>query len=229
MPEIGTELHGYPARERSESLYEQVSWLYIFFRERLFRDDTALIKKALWPSAPPRPGSKMIELGCGPGFYSCQLAEQYPQLSVIGVDRSERQIAWARDRAKKRGLTNCRFERINVLNIPCADSHFDALIASRLFTVLLQREEAIAEMYRVLRPGGRCFIAEPRHAMRASVPLIAMWLLARLTHWHNGYREPRKAEVFSEGELARVFATQPWAFCNIWTDGRYQYALCQKG
>jgi arsenite methyltransferase len=221
-------LNGYPARDESESLFEQVAWLYVFCRENLFRDDTDRITRALWPDGAPVAGTKMIELGCGPGFYSCRLARRYPQISVVGVDRSDRQLAWARTRVEKLGLRNCRFERVNVLDISCAESHFDALIASRLFTVLSERKEAIAEMHRVLRPGGRCLIAEPRHAFRASIPLLAMWMLARATHLHNGYREPRKALVLSLMEFARLFATQPWKQCDCWQDGRYQYALCEK-
>jgi arsenite methyltransferase len=222
------ELNGYPSRDSSESLFEQVAWLYIFCRERLFRDDTNRIATSLWPSGGPELGTKMIELGCGPGFYSCRFAQRYPQLSVIGVDRSDRQLDYARHRAQTLRLRNCRFERVNVLDIPCVDSHFDVLLASRLFTVVDQRERAIEEMHRVLRPGGRCFIAEPRHAFRASVPLIAMWMLARATHFHNGYREPHKAVVLRPEDFARVFATQPWKRCHCWRDERYQYALCEK-
>ncbi len=170
----------------------------------------------------------MIELGCGPGFYSCRFASRFAQLEVVGVDRSNRQLVRARDRARNLRLANCHFERVNVLDIPCAASHFDVLISSRLFTVLPEREEAIAEMHRVLRPGGRCLIAEPRHAFRASVPLVAMWILATATHFRNGYREPRKAVTLSGAQFRQLFATQPWRECTCWQDGRYQYALCEK-
>jgi len=86
-----------------------------------------------------------------------------------------------------------------------ADASFDILIASRLFTVLPKRRRAVAEMYRVLRPGGRCFIAEPRWAFWASIPLFTMWLLAGLTHFKNGYREPSRARVLSTREMNRLF------------------------
>jgi len=214
--------------DESESLFEQVPWLYVFCRENLFRDDTERISGALWPVSPPAPGTKLIELGCGPGFYSCRFARRYPQISVVGVDRSDSQLASARGRARTLGLRNCRFERVNVLDIPYVESHFDVLVASRLFTVLAEREAALAEMYRVLQPGGRCLIAEPRHAFRASVPLVAMWILARATHFGNGYREPRKAHVIKFEDFARLCATQPWKKCECWQDGRYQYALCEK-
>jgi arsenite methyltransferase len=221
-------LNGYPARDQAASLFEQVPWFYVFCREKLFRDDTKRITESLWPDGVPSHETKMIELGCGPGFYSYRFASRYPQLSVVGVDRSARQVAWARARARNRGLRNCRFERVNVLDIPCRDSCFDVLIASRLFTVLPERERAVSEMHRVLRPGGRCFIAEPQHVLRASVPLVAMRLLAQLLHFGNGHREPRRAVVLPHAQFARLFATKKWKHCACWHDGRYQYALCEK-
>jgi arsenite methyltransferase len=212
----------------SDSLFEHFAWLYIFCREKLFRDDTARMIKALWPGGRSRPGQKLIELGCGPGFYSCNLAERFPEIEVVGIDRSPKQLAWAREKRNQRGLTNCRFKSDNVLELSPEDETFDILIASRLFTVLPNRRRAVAEMYRVLRPGGRCFIAEPRWAFWASIPLLMMWVLAGLTHFKNGYREPTRARVLSTREMNRLFATQPWRRIETWREGRYQYALCEK-
>lgn len=213
----------------SDSLFEHFAWLYIFCRERLFRDDTERMIATLWRGGRPAPGEKVIELGCGPGFYSCGLAERFREISVLGVDRSPSQLRWAREKRNTLGLNNCRFQSDNVLELSHEDNSFDVLIASRLFTVLPDRRRAVAEMFRVLRPGGRCFIAEPRWAFWASIPLFTLWLLAKLTRFHNGYREPSRARVLSIREMNRLFASQPWRKIETWQDGRYQYALCEKG
>ena len=215
-------------RDNHDSLFEHVPWFYAFCRERLFRDDTERIIAALWQNGGPSVGTELIELGCGPGFYSWRLAQRFPALVVVGVDRSENQLHWARQRAAARGLGNCAFERVNVLELPCIDARFDVLVASRLFTVLAERDRALAEMYRVLKPGGRGFVAEPRYAVWASIPLFAMWLLASVTHFGNGYREPLKATVLSDKAFENLFRRQPWKQIKIWRDGRYQYALCEK-
>jgi arsenite methyltransferase len=214
--------------DSSDSLFEHFAWLYIFCREKLFRDDTERMIATLWPSGKPTPGEKVIELGCGPGFYSCGLAERFPEISVLGIDRSPSQLSWARQKRDSLGLNNCRFQSDNVLELSHENETFDVLIASRLFTVLPNRRRAVAEMFRVLRPGGRCFIAEPRWAFWASIPLFTMWLLAGLTHFKNGYCEPSRARVLSTREMNRLFATQPWRKVETWRDGRYQYALCEK-
>jgi arsenite methyltransferase len=212
-----------------DSLFEHVGWVYAFCREHLFRDDTKRIIAALWPNARPDPGAQLIELGCGPGFYSCRLADRFRNILVTGADRSESQLRRARERADALGLSNCCFKRINALELSCADAKFDIVIASRLFTILPEQNRVIAEMYRVLKPGGRGLIAEPRYAFRASIPLFAMWLLAGLTRFRNGYREPHKATVFSARAFENLFPTQPWKNIRIWQEGRYQYALCEKG
>ena len=214
--------------ESTDSLFEHVAWLYAFYRERLFRDDTDRIISDLWSTQAPAHGTRVIELGCGPGFYSRKLARRFPQIAVTGVDRSESQVRSARQRASAENVSNCVFERVNALSLSCADESFDILIASRIFTVLPDHKRAVTEMFRVLKPGGRCFIAEPRHAFWASIPLMAMWLLASVIHSGNGYREPRKATVLTTEAFSNLFHQLPWKSVRIWEDGRYQYALCEK-
>lgn len=212
----------------TDSLFERVAWLYAFCRERLFRDDTDRIISTLWQNRTPPSGIRVIELGCGPGFYSRKLAQRFPHIAVLGVDRSERQLRWAQERVTAGHISNCSFEQVNVLSLPCADGTIDALIASRMFTVLLDQRRAVTEMFRVLKSGGRCFIAEPRYAFWASIPLFSMWLLASLIHSGNGYREPTKATVLNAKAFKELFADLPWRSVRIWQDGRYQYALCEK-
>jgi len=212
-----------------DSLFERFAWLYVFFRERIFRDDTSRIVCALWPRGRPPAQTRLIELGCGPAFYSCQLALRFPEISILGVDRSARQLEWAQKKAGALNLPNCAFEADNVLDLSHADETFDALIAARLFTVLPDPARALSEMYRIMRPGGRCFIAEPRYAIWASLPLLAMWLMAAVTGMNSGCREPRKAIVLSRDAFKALFTSQPWRQVKTWQDGRYQYALCEKG
>lgn len=212
-----------------DSLFGEFAWLYILYREWIFRDDTDRIIAAVWPTGTPEPGTKLVELGCGPGFYSRRLASRFPQLHVIGIDRSRRQLQYARDKAEALGLTNCRFERKDVLEVTSPDSTYDAVIASRLFTVLPEYERVMAEIHRALRSGGKCFIAEPRYAFWASIPLFLLWVTATFSRRQRVCREPKRANVFKRSDFEKVFQSQPWRTVRIWRDGRYQYALCEKG
>ena len=223
----------HPPVIEGESLFERVPWLYTVCREHLFRDDTERIVNALWGAGSPLRGAHVLELGCGPGFYACRLAARFAQLRMTGVDRSARQLQRARGQAAARRLANCRFVVGDGRALACPAATFDAAISARLFTILRERERVLAEVHRVLRPGGRLFIAEPRSARRAGVPLRAMWLLARLTDprsagSHGRYREPARVAVFTGDEFEELLASQPWARVRYWHDTRYHYALCDK-
>ena len=221
----------YPPAEL-ESLYERYPWLYAFCRDHLFRDDTEKISSGLWPAGIPYKGASLLEVGCGPGFYARRLAEHSRRLSVTGIDRSARQILRARSLAALRGLDNCGFETGDALALARPTGSVDGVVLSRLFIILLEREAALAEVHRVLKPGGRCFVAEPRSALRAAVPLRAMRLLAGLSDGRGGghpvYREPGAVSVLSPDEFRGLIGSQPWGGVRHWRDTWYQYAVCEK-
>lgn len=216
------------------TIFDRVPWLYAFCRENLFRDDTARMRPALWPEGGPRPGSRLLELGCGPGVYTRRFARLFRQIDAMGVDRSEEQLRGARRRARAGMLDNCRFVRGDVHALQWATGTFDAVIASRLFMILPRRAQVLGEAYRVLGTGGRCFIAEPRVQLIAALPLHAMRLYAGVVDAVSGAAAPRHSEpartlVMTDAEFGALVASQPWDQSQCWTDGRYHYALCQKG
>lgn len=92
----GVPTGGDAASPEPDSLFERFPWLYAFCREHVFRDDTDRIIAALWPEGRPPAGNRLLELGCGPGFYARRLAARFAHLDVIGIDRSERQVRHAR-------------------------------------------------------------------------------------------------------------------------------------
>jgi SAM-dependent methyltransferase len=105
----------------------------------------------------------------------------------------------------------------------------DAVIVSRLFLIVPDKGAVLAEIFRVLRPGGRCFIAEPISGFRTRLPLNAMWLLARLTTSPAGnYREPQQAEVMPRADFIDLVRAPCWASVDVSYDGWYQYAICRK-
>jgi arsenite methyltransferase len=219
----------HPSARPPDSLFEACSWFYALCREYLFRDHTQEIARALFPADGPAPGTHVLELGCGPGFYACRLSQEYPQIHTTGVDLSRRLIARAQSRAASRSLQNCTFAHGDAHALPDPDNSIDAVIVSRLFLIVANREAVLNEIFRVLRPGGRCFIAEPTSGFRTRIPLSCMWLLCKLTSTPAGkYREPRQADVMTAPDFSALIRSQPWGVVDLQYDGWYQYAVCGK-
>ncbi len=208
--------------ENSVSLFDRCDWLYAFMREHCFRDDTRRIDAALWPAGGPPPGAVLLDLGCGPGTYARRLAASHPQLHALGIDRSVRQLARARSIAARHGVRNCTFALGDADQLPLADGGVDAVIASRLLMVLSEPDRAVAEMHRVLRPGGRCFVAEPRSAMRAAVPLAAMQIVTGQTG------QGERVGVLDDERLDVLLRSVPWRNVRRHEDRWYRYAVCEK-
>jgi ubiquinone/menaquinone biosynthesis C-methylase UbiE len=95
--------------------------------------------------------------------------------------------------------------------------------------IVENRQAVLNEIFRVLKPGGRCFIAEPTSGFRTRIPLTCMWLLSKLTSTPAGkYREPRQADVMTAPDFAALIHSQPWGVVELQYDGWYQYAVCEK-
>jgi arsenite methyltransferase len=217
------------AHPKPDSLFERCSWFYALCREYLFRDHTDEIAGSIFPSSGPRVGTHVLELGCGPGFYSCRLASDFPEIQATGVDLSENLLLRAKLRAARRRLVNCDFRLGDAHALPATIGSVDAVVVSRLFLIVPGREAVLSEIHRVLRPGGRCFIAEPTSGFRTRFPLAFMWLLSRLTTSPAGkYREPHQADVMSWPDFHGLVHSQPWATAELHQDGWYQYGVCQK-
>ncbi len=225
-----------------ESLFDRCSWFYAICREHLFRDHTDVIARALFAPEKvtavqsaglvysPEAGLHVVEVGCGPGFYASRLAEEYPAIRTTGIDLCERLLERAKRRAMHRGLANCTFHRGDAHALPSMLGRVDAIVVSRLFLVVEDREAVVKEIFRVLRPGGRCFIAEPLSGFRTRVPLACMRLLSKFPRRPTvGYREPQQAAVLSKADFSRLVASEPWGSIRFEYDGRYQYAVCRKG
>jgi len=223
------ELSGKNISPSRESLFERCHWLYALCREYLFRDHTREITSALFPSGDPAAGTRILELGCGPGLYACQFAKDFPQVTTTGIDLSKRLIRRARSRAADLQLQNCYFLEGDAQALGDLAHSVDAVIVSRLFLIVPDKEAVLAEIYRILRPGGRCFIAEPTSGFASRLPLSAMWLLARMTAnpWKR-FREPQQVEVMRPPDFQKLVRGPAWASVNVLQDDWYQYAVCTK-
>ena len=99
----------------------------------------------------------VLDIGCGPGGWTHDVAHTYPEIEVTGIDISNSMIAYARAHAEVRGLTNAHFQVMNALKrLDFPDASFDLVNARAAlgFVPTPAWPELIEEYKRVLRPGG---------------------------------------------------------------------------
>jgi SAM-dependent methyltransferase len=103
------------------------------------------------------PGERVLDVGCGPGFYVAELLDEVgPEGGVVGVDGSDSILALAAHRTA--GNANVEFHHADATALPVADASFDAALSVQVLEYVADIPGALAEIHRALRPGGRVVI-----------------------------------------------------------------------
>lgn len=101
-----------------------------------------------------KPGSRVLEIGCGSGHTACYLAQRF-HCQVMAVDLSANMIRAARQRVADAGLeTRVRCETADICWLPFAEESFDYVIIQAVL-MFVDKTRALSEIRRVLKPGGR--------------------------------------------------------------------------
>jgi SAM-dependent methyltransferase len=101
------------------------------------------------------PGDDLLDVGCGRGDVACALAPRVqPGGRVVGIDASEAMLADARAQARSAGL-DITFRIGDAVALDEPDASFDAARSERALQWIPEMDTAVAELVRVLRPGGR--------------------------------------------------------------------------
>ncbi len=126
--------------------------------------NTALWRIATTRAIDPKPGERILDIACGTGTSTLPLARA--GATVVGVDFSPQMIAEAQKRHPK-----IEFREADAMKLPFGDDEFDAVTISFGLRNVQEPKQALAEMYRVLKPGGRLVVCEfskpPRALLRA--------------------------------------------------------------
>jgi ubiquinone/menaquinone biosynthesis C-methylase UbiE len=104
--------------------------------------------------------SNVLELAPGPGYFAIELAK-LGNYKITGLDISQTFVEIARANAAKDNVA-VEFRRGNASQMPFADESFDFLLCRAAFKNFAQPNEALDEIYRVLRPGGKARIIDLR-------------------------------------------------------------------
>lgn len=109
-----------------------------------------------------RPGECGLEVGCGPGLLACELARELgPAGRLVALDASADMLETARARAAGARLADrIEFRRGDAVALDSSAASFDFVVGVQVYLYVKEIARALAEVARVLRPGGRCVIVD---------------------------------------------------------------------
>ncbi|HTK06667.1 MAG TPA: methyltransferase domain-containing protein [Ktedonobacteraceae bacterium] len=124
----------------------------------------------------------VLDLACGPGGWTQEVALNYPQMEVTGIDISNTMITYAQSMAKVRGLNNVHFQIMNVLkplDFPAASFDLVNIRFIASFMNPIAWGPLLAECRRILRPGGILRLTENDWISYVNAP--SMYTLGELS------------------------------------------------
>jgi ubiquinone/menaquinone biosynthesis C-methylase UbiE len=106
-----------------------------------------------------RAGERVLDIGSGPGLLANEIAALVGRNGrVCGIDTSEDMLTMSRKRCADQSWTE--FKKADATNLPFPDQSFDAAVSTQVYEYVADIPHALAELYRVTRPGGRVVILD---------------------------------------------------------------------
>lgn len=128
--------------------------------EALWHSQLADAQTALLAAAALRGGERVLDVACGTGLVSFAATRSVgPAGRVLGVDLSGAMVDAARERALRHEVRNAEFVRMDAEALALPDATFDVALCALGLMYVPDPEQALREMRRVLRPGGRLVVA----------------------------------------------------------------------
>lgn len=167
----------------------------------------------------PQPGRNWVDVGCGSGAFTELLCQRCAPASVRGIDPSEAQLVFARQRATTAAAV---FQQGDAMALPFDAGRFDAAVMALVIFFVPEPAKGVAEMVRVVHPGG-LVAAYAWDVLGGGAPLEPVWAALRAmgktpTHPPSAWVSTLAAlqKVWSEAGLERI------------ERGRSRYAACSR-
>ena len=103
-------------------------------------------------------GDVVMDFGCGPGFYTIEIAKKAKR--VMAVDLSPEMLKKAQNKAAKAGVKNIEFLQSDGKNIEAEAGSLDLILLVTVFHEVRESQAVLTEFHRILKPAGKLVIVE---------------------------------------------------------------------
>ena len=131
-------------------------WATVY--DRLWRQYVNQTVPVLEAWAKVGPGERVLDVGCGTGAFEKRLVEAGVAGDIVGIDLSPNMLRQAR--AKLADVPTVTFQQADVHALPFDDAGFDIVVSASTFHYFDDPDQALNEIARVLRPGGRFVVLD---------------------------------------------------------------------
>ncbi len=197
-------------REQVEAMFDNIANEYDRFNYLASFNIDRIWRKRAISSLKPFAPRNVLDIATGTGDLALLIENILKPESIIGCDISEGMMQVAREKCRRRGITNIRFEKEDCTALSYPDNSFDALTSSFGVRNFQELEKALGEMRRVLRPGGHLVILElsspTKFPMKQLFPVYAKYVMPTLGRLFSkdakAYRYlPESIAAFPQGEV----------------------------
>jgi len=188
---------------------------------------------------------RVLEIGCGTGFYLVPLAQRLPGASCYGIDITDAMLTQAKAKAEEKGHGNCFLARADAHYLPFKEEAFDFVLMPQVLHFFQDLDRVAADVHRVSKQGARLLVITTSHPqLRSQVDLaffpgISIRDVARvpsLEEIRYLFRE-HGFELFATVEFASTFrassadtltewvVSKPWSSYLLFSDKEFNKRL----
>ncbi|GFM80840.1 methyltransferase [Pseudomonas cichorii] len=208
----------------SDSYVEETRFGFWFLRSHTWQHHVLRVAindlRTLFNGQPPE-APVLLDAGCGQGKSFQYLRQVFAPSRLLGVDADPHSLEMSREEARRQGID------IELIGSDCAalqlpDASVDMLFCHQTFHHLVEQEKAIAEFYRVLKPGGYLLFAESTEAY------IDTWVIRWL------FRHPMHVQKSAEQYLEMIrgqgfeFETKNVSYPYLWWSRSRDFGLLER-
>lgn len=174
------------------------SWLYMHC---LWKTDDNAVAREILEMIPDNFSGKMLDVPVGTAVFTCDKYRRMTNAGITGLDYSQQMLDIARLRLDKAGTKHVVLQQGDICDLPFPCEHFDLVLSMNGFQAFPDKEQAFAEVFRVLKSGGMfcgCFYIKGERK-------LADWFVRKVLNKKGLFRPPHYTRQQAEEKLRSLF------------------------